>query len=137
MTPAINVARKQGITHHVHQYDHDPSVASYGTEAAEALGLEGNRVFKTLLVSLNGDARQLGVAIVPVTRQLDLKACAKALQAKKADMANPKDAERATGYVVGGDQSSGTEEAIADSAGQLRSSVRHYLCQRWSTRTGN
>ena len=102
MTPAINVACKQGITHHIHQYDHDPAVASYGTEAAEALGLEGNRVFKTLLVSLNGDARQLGVAIVPVTRQLDLKACAKALRAKKADMANPKDAERATGYVVGG-----------------------------------
>ncbi len=102
MTPAINIARKQGITHQIHQYEHDPSVASYGTEAADVLGLDGNRVFKTLLVSLNGDARHLGVAIVPVTHQLDLKACAKALKAKKADMANPKDAERATGYVVGG-----------------------------------
>ena len=72
MTPAINIARKQGITHHIHQYEHDPSVASYGTEAADVLGLDGNRVFKTLLVSLNGDARQLGVAIVSVTHQLDL-----------------------------------------------------------------
>ncbi|GGO79615.1 Cys-tRNA(Pro)/Cys-tRNA(Cys) deacylase [Marinobacterium nitratireducens] len=102
MTPAINVARKARIPFQIHEYTHDPAAASYGLEAADALGQPPERVFKTLLVALNGDPRRLGVAIVPVSGQLDLKAVAAALGAKKASMADPGDAERATGYVVGG-----------------------------------
>lgn len=102
MTPAINAAKKGKVKYSIHEYSHDPAAASYGEEAAEALGLEFGRVFKTLLVAVNGDHRKLAVAVVPVSGLLDLKAMATALKAKKVGMANPVDAERATGYVVGG-----------------------------------
>lgn len=102
MTPAIKSAEKAKITFHVHEYVHDPDAASYGLEAATALGLDEWRVFKTLLVSLQGGRAPLAVAIVPVCAQLDLKALAAAAGAKKASMADPKQAERVTGYVVGG-----------------------------------
>jgi len=102
MTPAINAARKARVWYQIHEYFHDPAAASYGQEAADALGQPPERVFKTLLVALDGDARRLAVAIVPVSGQLDLKATATALGAKKVAMADPGDAERATGYVVGG-----------------------------------
>jgi Cys-tRNA(Pro)/Cys-tRNA(Cys) deacylase len=78
---------------------HDPSVTSFGLEAADALGIEPDRVFKTLLADADGD---LVVGIVPVTGMLDLKALAAAVGAKKAVMADPATAERKTGYVVGG-----------------------------------
>ena len=102
MTPAIDAAKKAKIQYTVHEYTHDPKAESYGEEAAHALGIEPEQVFKTLLVSLNGDNKKLAVAVVPVSGQLDLKAMASALKAKKVAMANPQDAERATGYVVGG-----------------------------------
>jgi Cys-tRNA(Pro)/Cys-tRNA(Cys) deacylase len=102
MTPAIKAAEAAGIPIRLHEYAHDPANTHYGMEAATALGLEPERVFKTLLVGLNGDARKLAVAIVPVTGQLDLKSMAAACRAKKADMADPGAAQRATGYVVGG-----------------------------------
>ena len=102
MTPAIKSAEKAKITFTVHEYTHDPSAASYGLEAATALGVEEWRVFKTLLVSLQGGHSDLAVAVVPVCAQLDLKAFAAAAGAKKATMADPKQAERVTGYVVGG-----------------------------------
>lgn len=102
MTPAINAAKKARVTYQVHEYSHDPAAASYGEEAADALGQSPARVFKTLLVEMNGDNRKLAVAVVPVSGQLDLKAMASALKAKKVAMAQPVDAERATGYVVGG-----------------------------------
>jgi len=102
MTPAINAAKKGKVKYEIHEYAHDPAAASYGEEAADALGLEYGQVFKTLLVAINGDQRKLAVGIVPVSGQLDLKAIASALKAKKVTMANPADAERATGYVVGG-----------------------------------
>lgn len=102
MTPAINAAKKARVEFKVHEYAHDPAAESYGEEAAEALGIDPAMVFKTLLVAQNGDARKLAVAVVPVSGQLDLKAMATALKAKKVAMANPQDAERATGYVVGG-----------------------------------
>ncbi len=102
MTPAILAAKKAGITHKVHEYEHKASCTNFGEEAAEALDLDPEKVFKTLLVCLNGDTRKLAVAIVPVSGMLDLKACAKAFKAKKAEMADPAQAEKATGYVVGG-----------------------------------
>ncbi|PIE25320.1 MAG: Cys-tRNA(Pro) deacylase [Neptuniibacter caesariensis] len=102
MTPAINAVKKAKIDFKVHEYAHDPKAASYGEEAAVALDLDPARVFKTLLVAINGDNKKLAVAVVPVSGQLDLKSMALVLQAKKVTMANPADAERATGYVVGG-----------------------------------
>ena len=102
MTPAINIADQAGIIYTVHEYAHDPAAGSYGLEAARALGVEPARVFKTLLVSLQGGKASLAVGIVPVDRQLDLKSVAAAAGVRKVQMADPKEAERATGYVVGG-----------------------------------
>jgi Cys-tRNA(Pro)/Cys-tRNA(Cys) deacylase len=102
MTPAIKAAESAGVTVKVHEYQHDPGNTQYGLEAAEALGLDPARVFKTLLVRHSGDDRRLAVAVVAVTGQLDLKAMAAACGAKKVEMADPAQAERVTGYVVGG-----------------------------------
>jgi Cys-tRNA(Pro)/Cys-tRNA(Cys) deacylase len=102
MTPAIKMAEKANIAFSVHEYEHDPGADSYGLEAATALRVDDMRVFKTLLVSLQGGTASLAVGIVPVACQLDLKAFAAAAGAKKANMADPKQAERVTGYVVGG-----------------------------------
>ena len=98
-TPATVALAKAGVAFTVHPYDHDPTAESYGLEAAEALGVPPERVFKTLVARVD-DA--LTVAIVPVSGTLDLKALAKACGAKRAVMAEIRDAERATGYVAGG-----------------------------------
>ena len=98
-TPAVAALVRAGVAHQVHRYEHDPTVASYGLEAAEALGVDGGRVFKTLVANAGG---QLVVAVVPIGALLDLKALAAAVGAKSAEMADPTAAERATGYVVGG-----------------------------------
>jgi Cys-tRNA(Pro)/Cys-tRNA(Cys) deacylase len=102
-TPATKALVAAGVPHAVRPYEHDPRAhaegLSYGEEAALALGVEPARVFKTLLAEVDG---ALTVAVVPVDGQLDLKALAAAVGGKKAAMAKPADAERATGYVVGG-----------------------------------
>ncbi|WNM28224.1 Cys-tRNA(Pro) deacylase [Demequina capsici] len=99
-TPAIHALIEAGVAHGVHEYEHDPaSDLSYGMEAAVALGVEPEQVFKTLCSEVDG---RLCVGIVPVGGMLDLKALAKAFGAKRAEMAEPRAAERATGYVVGG-----------------------------------
>jgi Cys-tRNA(Pro)/Cys-tRNA(Cys) deacylase len=99
-TPAVAVLAAAGVAHEVRPYKHDPeSGVSYGEEAARALGVAAERVFKTLVVSADDS---LAVAVVPVTGELDLKAVARALGAKRAALADPAAAERATGYVVGG-----------------------------------
>jgi len=98
-TPATVALERAGVTFTVHAYDHDPRSTSYGLEAADALGLDPDRVFKTLLADVDGE---LVVAVVPVSGQLDLKALAAALGGKRAAMADPTVAERTTGYVVGG-----------------------------------
>ncbi len=98
-TPATVALTAAGVGYEVRSYEHDPRAASYGTEAADALGVDPARVFKTLLASLDG---RLVVGIVPVTGQLDLKALARALGGSKAVMAEVAAAERATGYVAGG-----------------------------------
>lgn len=100
MTPAIKLAEKAGIDFETHHYDHEPNHPSYGEEAAQKLGVEAVRVFKTLVISL--DSRRLAVAVVPVVSKLDLKAAAKALGGKRAVMAEAAEVERATGYVLGG-----------------------------------
>ena len=83
----------------VHDYAHDPRSVGFGLEAAAALGLDPDRVYKTLMVNADG---RLVVAVVPVSGMLDLKALARAVDASKAAMADVKEAERATGYVAGG-----------------------------------
>jgi len=93
-TPAIAAAERAGIAFRTHAYEHDPKAESYGLEAAERLGVDPGRVFKTLVASVDGTLR---VAIVPVAAQLDLKALG-----KRAELAKPADAERSTGYVTGG-----------------------------------
>jgi Cys-tRNA(Pro)/Cys-tRNA(Cys) deacylase len=100
MTPAVDLLRTRGIAHALHEYDHDPATPSYGLEAAEKLGVDPGRVFKTLLVRL--DNLQLAVAVVPVSGQLNLKRMAKACAARKAAMADTENVQRATGYVPGG-----------------------------------
>ncbi|HJQ04247.1 MAG TPA: Cys-tRNA(Pro) deacylase [Nocardioides sp.] len=98
-TPAIAALAAAGVAFTVHEYPHDPRAASYGEEAATALGVTADRVFKTLCADVDGT---LLVAVVPVAGQLDLKALARAVEGRRAAMADPKAAERATGYVVGG-----------------------------------
>lgn len=99
-TPAVTALDHAGIAHTLHPYEHDPSsTLGYGLEAAAAIGADPSAVFKTLMARIDG---HLVVAVVPVTGSLDLKALAHAVGAKKAVMAEPADAERATGYVVGG-----------------------------------
>jgi Cys-tRNA(Pro)/Cys-tRNA(Cys) deacylase len=102
-TPATVALDRAGVAHTLHPYRHDPRAVaaggSYGLEAAEALGIDPARVFKTLLASLDG---RLVVAVVPVAGQLDLKALARALGGSRAVMAEVAVAERATGYVAGG-----------------------------------
>jgi Cys-tRNA(Pro)/Cys-tRNA(Cys) deacylase len=106
-TPATVALIEAGVEHTVHIYDHDPAAASYGLEAAEAMGVDPGRVLKTLLARVDpstgsGGGGRLVVSVVPVSGQLDLKAVAAASGGKRALMADPADAERATGYVVGG-----------------------------------
>ena len=100
MTPAVTAAKRAGIEFEVLEYDAGDSGEPYGIGAAHALGIAPECVFKTLVVDLSG--RSLAVAIVPVAARLDLKALASVLGAKRAAMAEPAAAERATGYVRGG-----------------------------------
>lgn len=108
-TPATVALTRAGIRFTAHAYEHDPRAAAYGLEAAEKLGIEPARVFKTLLATVDG---ALAVAIVPVADQLDLKSLAAALGGKRADMADPAVAERKTGYVVGGISPIGQKTAL-------------------------
>ncbi|WP_435056935.1 Cys-tRNA(Pro) deacylase [Streptomyces sp. bgisy060] len=98
-TPATVALTAAGTPFTLHAYEHDPASPSYGEEAAEALGVSPDRVFKTLVADVDGE---LTVAVVPVAGQLDLKALASAIGGKRAAMADPAAAERTTGYVRGG-----------------------------------
>jgi Cys-tRNA(Pro)/Cys-tRNA(Cys) deacylase len=108
-TPATKALQRAGLPVLTHAYAHDPKTESYGLEAAIALGQDPERVFKTLVASVDG---RLTVAIVPVERQLDLKALASAVKGKRAELAKVADAERATGYVAGGISPLGQKKAL-------------------------
>ena len=99
MTPAIEAARRAGVSYAVHEYD-QVAHAAFGAEAARKLQIDPRRVFKTLIAQL--DSRQLAVALVPVAATLSMKLLAEALQAKRAELADGQAAQRATGYVLGG-----------------------------------
>jgi Cys-tRNA(Pro)/Cys-tRNA(Cys) deacylase len=100
ITPAVRAVEQAGVAFEVLEYDYDPSADAIGLQAAQALGREPASVFKTLVVAL--DTAELVCVIIPSDTRLNLKAMAAAAGAKKADMADPKKAERTTGYVVGG-----------------------------------
>ena len=108
-TPATVALTAAGVSFSQHTYEHDASVRSFGLEAAEVLGLPPEQVFKTLLVDTGGG---LAVAVVPVVGQLDLKAMAAALGAKRVSMADPAAAQRSSGYVVGGISPIGQKRAL-------------------------
>jgi len=98
-TRATEVLDRLGVHYTIRRYTHDPGQSSYGQEASAALGVPAERVFKTLLADVDG---QLTVAVVPVSGSLDTKALATAAGGKRAAMADPAVAERASGYVTGG-----------------------------------
>ena len=108
-TGAILALQKAGITPVIHTYEHDERAQAWGLEAAQALGLDPARVFKTLLVS---HEKALAVVVIPVASRLDLKAIAKQLGWKKAELADPALAQRTTGYVVGGISPLGQKKAL-------------------------
>lgn len=128
-TPATALLTKERVAHTLHPYDHDPRAQAYGDEAAAALGIVPERIFKTLIASVDG---KLACAVVPVAARLDLKGFAAALGGKRAELADPAAAARATGYVVGGispiaqktrlrvvvDESAGGFDTVYVSAGQ-------------------
>jgi Cys-tRNA(Pro)/Cys-tRNA(Cys) deacylase len=98
-TPATVLLTRQQVPHTLHPYSHDPRAEAFGEEAAAALGIAPERIFKTLIAAIDG---RLVCAVVPVAGRLDLKALATAVGGKRAAMAEPAAAARATGYVVGG-----------------------------------
>ena len=102
MTPAIDLLKKQKIPFILHAYDHDPNNQHFGDEAAEKLGIDPNRSFKTLLVAENGDQKKLACFVLATANMLNLKKAAKSIGVKKVEMADKDAAQKSTGYLVGG-----------------------------------
>ncbi|WP_320822416.1 Cys-tRNA(Pro) deacylase [Reinekea sp.] len=102
MTPAIDYLRHHQIPYTLHEYRLEHGGDNYGQAVADTLGVAHQRLFKTLLIALNGNPKTLGAALVPVAGSLNLKLAAKALGAKKAELADVASAEKSSGYVVGG-----------------------------------
>ncbi len=114
-TRAVDAARHAGIAYTVHEYAHDARASldkggrGYALEAVDALGIEAGRVFKTIVVSADG---RLGLCVVPADAEVDLKAAAGALGARRAVIAQAAEAEKATGYVLGGISPLGTRRPL-------------------------
>jgi Cys-tRNA(Pro) deacylase len=133
-TPAITTVEREGITYSLHEYEHDPAARSFGDEAVEKLGWDATRVFKTLVVSVDGE---LHVACLPVSAQLDLKALG-----KRSRLADKDEAHRATGYVFGGTSPSACGSGSRPTWTRRRSATRRSsstaagaACSSSSTRT--
>lgn len=108
-TPATVALTRAGIPFSLHPYEHDPRAASFGEEAASALGLSVTEVFKTLMAMVDGAPV---IAVVPVSGSLDLKALAAAVGGKRAEMADGQTAQRLSGYVLGGISPIGQKRAL-------------------------
>lgn len=100
MTPAINLLKKNKCDFKIHKYEHDSDCTNFGDEAVEKLGLDANQVYKTLLVELT--SKELVVCVLPVANQLSLKEVATIFGVKKAEMASKDEAQKVTGYLLGG-----------------------------------
>ncbi|WP_323586817.1 Cys-tRNA(Pro) deacylase [Aliarcobacter butzleri] len=100
MTPAINLLKKNKCDFKIHKYEHDTDCTNFGDEAVEKLGLDANQVYKTLLVELT--PKELVVCVLPVANQLSLKEVATIFGVKKAEMASKDEAQKVTGYLLGG-----------------------------------
>ena len=100
MTPAINLLNKNKCDFKIHKYEHNPACTDFGNEAVEKLGLNSKQVYKTLLVELT--PKELVVCVLPVSNQLSLKEVANAFEVKKAVMAAKDEAQKVTGYLLGG-----------------------------------
>jgi Cys-tRNA(Pro)/Cys-tRNA(Cys) deacylase len=112
-TPAVSALVDAGVEHRLHEYE--PAAGGdvgYGVDAAQQLGLDVDRVFKTLVLDLDGDERRMAVVIAPVTGEVDLRAAGGALGAKKSTLADQTRAERTTGYVAGGISPFGQRKAL-------------------------
>lgn len=124
MTPAIKSLEKAKAAFKIHEYHHDATAESYGLEAAEKLGIDSGKVFKTLVVML--DAKEFAVGIIPVSAMLSMKQIAKAAGAKKAAMADKQAVERISGYVLGGVSPFGQKKILKtfiDATAQNHSSI--------------
>ena len=118
--------RRLGIEHRVVHYDHDPDHGSFGLEAVEALGTDPDGTFKTLMVTLDDGRNAIGV--VPVSCTLDLKAIAAAAGAKKARMTEPAEAERRSGYVVGGISPFGQKQVLETFVDEWATALDEVFC---------
>ncbi|MDP7066361.1 MAG: Cys-tRNA(Pro) deacylase [Acidimicrobiales bacterium] len=129
MTPAIRVAEAAGIDIGLHHYEHDPTNRHYGLEAAEALGVSPDSVFKTLVLEIVKSHRsQHALAVIPVSKSLSLKAAAAALGYKNAVMAAPENAERVTGYTRGGISPLGTRSRLETVLDSSSSEITRIYC---------
>jgi Cys-tRNA(Pro)/Cys-tRNA(Cys) deacylase len=110
LTPAINELKKNKIPFTIHKYKHDPKVTNYGLEASEKLNIDANMVYKTLLAQLN--TKELIVAIIPVNKSLNLKEVASFFKVKSAVLANKDEAQKVTGYLLGGISAFGQKKRL-------------------------